>query len=95
MSDTIIARRDQLELTALAAALNDRRTRSLDVVAPASAVRFDGARLVIAGMDPVMNEDGVTDANGAYVPTVVGHETMAARLDIPSRYLKRLAAERT
>jgi hypothetical protein len=42
-----------------------------------------------------MNEDGVTDANGAYVPTVDGHETLAARLDIPGRYLKRLAAERT
>lgn len=101
MTDTIetaaapLARREQLELTQLAAALNDRRTRSLDVVASAADVRFDGGRLVIAGMDPVVNEDGVTDANGAYTPTVVGLETLGARLDIPGRYLKRMHRDRT
>lgn len=94
MSD-LIARRDQFELTQLAAALNNRRTLAVDVVAPASAVRFDGGRLVIAGMDPTMNDDGVTDVNGAYTPTVVGLETLGARLDIPARYLKRMAADRT
>lgn len=90
-----IVRRDTMDLVQLAAALNDRRTRSLDIVAPASAVRFDGAALVISGMDQTIGEDGVTDPNGRYVPTVVGHETLGARLDIPARYLKRLAADRT
>jgi hypothetical protein len=92
MSDLIV-RRGQYELTQLAAALNNRRTLSVDVVAPAQAVRFEDGQLVLSGMDPMLNEDGTTDVNGRYTPTVVGDETLAARLDIPARYLKRLRRE--
>jgi len=77
------------ELTDLAAALKDHRSRAVDVVAPASSLRFAGGHLVLDSVEPVIGVDGVTDVNGMYRPTRVGLEGIATRLDIPLRYLRK------
>ncbi|AXH88758.1 DUF932 domain-containing protein [Micromonospora aurantiaca] len=81
------------DLAALAAALNDQRTRALDLVVPAREMTFDGAALRLRDVDPVLTDDGVTDPNGRYVPTGVGDEGIAEKLGIPIKYLRRLRAE--
>lgn len=82
------------DLATLATALNDHRARGLDVVAPASAVRMDGGCLVLDGTAPVISDDGVTMTEGRYLPTRVGDEGIASRLDIPLSYLRRMRGER-
>ncbi|MEU7174704.1 MULTISPECIES: DUF932 domain-containing protein [Micromonospora] len=80
-------------LTALAAALNDQRTRALDLVVPAREMTFDTGALRLRDAPPVLTDDGVTDPNGRYTPTGVGDEGIAEKLNIPIKYLRRLRAE--
>lgn len=81
------------DLGALAAALNDQRTRALDLVIPAREMTFDGAALRLRDVPPVLTDDGVTDPNGRYTPTGVGDEGIAEKLGIPIKYLRRLRTE--
>lgn len=74
--------------------LREQKSRQLDVVAPASSLFSDGARLTIRGTEPVLTEDGVSTGDGTYTPTVVADEGIADKLGIPVVYLKRLRAER-
>jgi len=81
------------DLATLAAALNDQRTRALDLVIPAREMTFDGGALRLRDVSPVLTDDGVTDANGRYVPTGVGDEGIADKLGIPLKYVRRLRTE--
>jgi hypothetical protein len=87
MTETSVRHSD---LGALAAALQDQRTRSIDVVAPASSLTVQGGAFVLTGLDPVITADGVTSSNGLYTPTSVGDEGVADKLGIPVHYLRRL-----
>ena len=77
-------------LSDLAALLRDQQARKADVVAPAAAIRAEGARLVVAGTDPVLGPDGVTMTTGTYIPTEVCDQGVADKLGIPAAYLRRL-----
>jgi hypothetical protein len=77
-------------LATLAGALNDQRTRALDLRTPAKSLSVVGGRIVVMGMDPVVSEHGVTDPNGLYVPTATADAQIADALDIPVKYLRRL-----
>lgn len=81
------------DLAQLAAALEDQRTRAIDLVTPAKSITFDMADLRVEGAPPAITEAGVTDPNGVYRPTVVADEGIADRLGIPLRYLRRMRAE--
>lgn len=81
------------DLAQLAAALENQRTRAIDIVMPAKQIRFDMADLLLEGVAPVIGDGGVTDANGIYKPTLVGDEGIAEKLNIPLRYLRRMRAE--
>lgn len=81
------------ELGTLARALESQRTRSLDLVVPAQQLRVDQGHFVIEGTEPQITEAGVTTADGLYTPTIVGDEGVAAKLEIPVRYLRRLRAD--
>ncbi|MEV7264658.1 DUF932 domain-containing protein [Micromonospora aurantiaca] len=81
------------ELGTLARALESQRTRSVDLVVPAQQLRVDQGHFVIEGTEPQITEDGVTTADGLYTPTLVGDEGVAAKLDIPVKYLRRLRCE--
>jgi hypothetical protein len=65
----------------------DRQT--VDLVLPASRLAVADTRLVLADVDPIIGDSGVTDVNGsfAFTSTAVGH--IAGITDIPTRYLRR------
>lgn len=77
-------------LADLAALLRDQQARKADIVAPATAIRAQGARLVVAATDPVLGPDGVTMTTGTYTPTEVCDQGIADKLGIPAGYLRRL-----
>lgn len=90
-------------LATLAQALNDQRTRTVDVVAPATRVAFRGGALALDGLDKIVtpaeitaegvSPEVVTDPNGLYLPTSVGVEGIARFTDIPLRYARRMHSE--
>ena len=81
------------ELAELAQALKDHQTRAVDVVAPASAIRMSAGHVVVQGVEPTMDANGVTEVNGLYKPTRVGLEGMATRLEIGTKYMRRCASD--
>lgn len=81
-------------LADMLALLQDQHARKIDVVAPAASIRAVEGRLTIRGTEPVITDDGVTAADGVYVPTAVADEGLADRLGVPVAYLKRLRVER-
>ena len=87
MTETSVRHSD---LTTLGAALQSQRTRSIDVVAPAKSLTVQGTAFVVKGLEPVITLDGVTNPDGLYMPTSVGDEGIAAKLDIPIGYLRRM-----
>lgn len=92
MTTTALTTRNA-DLGDLAALLQDQHGRKIDMVVPASQVRSRGANLVIAGADPVIEDDGVTDPNGEYRPTKVCDEGISSKLGVPLAYLRRLRNE--
>jgi hypothetical protein len=74
----------------LAALLRDQQARKVDIVAPATAIHADGARLVVRETEPVLGPGGVTMTVGAYVPTDVCDQGVADKLGIPGAYLRKL-----
>lgn len=81
-------------LADLQAVLTDQHGRKVDVIAPSSQLRARDGRLVISGAEPVVDGDGVTCADGTYLPTAVCDEGVADKLGIPAGYVKRLRADR-
>jgi hypothetical protein len=79
------------EMTAI---LQQQQARKFDLVAPAGRLRVKHGQLALAGLDPLIEADGVTDPNGTYTPTEVFDEGVAARLEIPRAYLRRLREQR-
>ena len=72
------------------AMLTQQAAHKVDVVVPFSALRAEGGRIILDGVEVVLDEAGVTDPNGAYLPTAIGDESAAARLGIPTPYMRRL-----
>lgn len=77
------------ELQQLATALNEQRTRSIDVVVPAARLKATLGAIELNGIQPVVSDDGVTNVDGFYTPTAIGDEGLAQKLDIPVGYLRR------
>lgn len=87
---------DQLrngDLATLTRSLEDISTRAVDVVLAGRQLTFSGGLAVVQGVSPVLSEDGVTEVNGSYRPTLVGQEGLATKLDIPVGYLRRTLAQ--
>lgn len=81
-------------LDEMVAILKEQQARKLDLVAPGVRLRVRGGQLVLAGLEPLIEDDGVTDPNGVYTPTEIFDEGLAARLEIPRGYLRRLRETR-
>lgn len=82
------------DLTDLLTLLREQHARKVDVVAPATTIRAENGRLIIAGAEATITEDGVTTSDGTYVPTAVCDEGLADKLGVPVGYLKRIRTER-
>jgi hypothetical protein len=78
----------------LVSILRDQHARKIDVVAPAANFGFRDAHLVVAGVEQMLTEDGVTDPNGTYLPTAPFDGDVATKLGIPVAYLRRLREDR-
>lgn len=74
--------------------LVDQHARKVDMVVPASRLKFVDGQLVVKGVDPVMDENGVTEVSGTYKLTEVFDEGLADKLKIPLAYVRRMRAER-
>ncbi len=71
--------------------LNNQRARRLDVVANSAAIHAVDGNLVVAdAMVGMSLEGGVGRQDGTFQPTAICDEKLAARLDIPTAYLKKL-----
>lgn len=81
-------------LADLADILRDQHARKVDVVAPSAAIRSRQAAWVVAGAEPILDENGVTPADGVYTPTDHADRGLADRLAIPRTFLVRLRQER-
>lgn len=81
-------------LADLAELLQEQQARKLDVVAQATQVRAVNGRIVLAGTEAEMTEEGVTATDGTFGPTAVCDEGLADKLRIPVAYLKRLREAR-
>jgi hypothetical protein len=84
----------QATLENMVAILRDQRARSLDVVAPATAIHAYAGNLVIGGAVQRLGADGVTSAAGTYRPTRVADEGLADKLGISLPYLRKLREQR-
>lgn len=80
-------------LTDLAASLRSQRTRAVDVVVPAASLNFDGSTLNLTDVPVSLDDNGVTDPNGLFVPTRVAIEGIASKLNVSARDLKRFSME--
>lgn len=82
------------DVSDLVGLLKEQHARKLDMVVPASKLTSEHAVLRVDGAEPIIDDDGVTPADGLYRPTVVCDEGIASKLDIPVAYLKRLRRDR-
>ncbi|MBF6331891.1 hypothetical protein [Nocardia transvalensis] len=78
------------ELGDLVRLLNLQQAAKLDVVVAASAIRARDGLLDLSGIEPVVDERGVTSVEGAYRPTAAADSHIGAKLKIPVGYLKWL-----
>jgi hypothetical protein len=78
----------------LAGLLRDQHGRKIDVVAPASAIESKGGLIHVAGTEAVLDEDGVTQADGVYRATDIFDEGVADKMGIPLPYVRKIHAAR-
>lgn len=78
------------DLADIAQLLTTQRARSLDVVAPASALKAVRGQLLISGVEAAITEDGVTQADGLYPITSAAEAQIADRLNVPLAYVRRM-----
>lgn len=78
----------------MVALLQEQQARKIDMVVPASRLRSIEGEMQVSGVEVILNEDGVTDANGLYRPTEVFDEGVSEKLGIPLAYMRRLRGSR-
>lgn len=91
---TILTEARNATLEDLRDTLLGQHARKLDVVAPAHKLRFRDGKLLLSGLDPIFDAEGVTNVNGTYRPTEVFDEGLSTKLGIPLAYVRRLRLER-
>jgi hypothetical protein len=71
--------------------LKAQNRAKLDLNVPVGAMRFaGGGNFEIAGLDPVIDETGVTDPSGLYRPAGPVDTQLSGLLDIPKSYVTKL-----
>jgi hypothetical protein len=78
----------------LVAVLRLQQSRKLDLVVPAARIRSENAHIVVTDGPQLISQDEMISTDGIYRPTEVGDEGIAAKLDIPRGYLRRMRAQR-
>lgn len=81
------------DLSTILRLLQEQEVRKVDMIVQGYNLRGDNGHLVVSGTDPVITEDGVTMADGRFLPTAVADEGVAEKLGIPLAYVRRLRNE--
>ena len=81
------------QLSDLIPLLQQQHRQKVDVVVPLSQLRLNGGALEVAGLEPVITDDGVTEISGLYRPTVKVDSDLAGLFNIPLRYVRRMRDE--
>jgi hypothetical protein len=74
--------------------LRAQQALKLDVIAPAARLRVKDANFIVSGLEPQIDDNGVTDPNGTYRPTAAADGDVAEKLAVPVKFLRRLRNER-
>ena len=82
------------DLATLVDMLQHQSVRKLDLVVPTSRFRSVEGQVQVSGVEPILMDDGVMEANGFYSPTAIFDEGISDRLGIPLSYVRRLRDER-
>ncbi|MBN9739185.1 MULTISPECIES: hypothetical protein [unclassified Pseudonocardia] len=90
MSTDLITTARNTSLGELAAMLEDQQTHKHDVVVPAAALRCHRGALHLADGHTRLSPTGVTRTDAVLAPTRLAENGVAAKLDIPVAYLRRL-----
>lgn len=77
----------------LTAILREQDARKLDMVVHGKNLHSASGNLIVTGAEAVIDEDGVTDPNGRYLPTAICDEGVSDKLGIPIGYLRRMRSE--
>lgn len=77
----------------MVAMLEHQKTIKVDAVTPATALRSRDGAIELSGVEPVFDENGVTDPNGLYMPSKAADATIATKLGIPVKFLRDLRSE--
>lgn len=80
------------DLNQLRDMLKTRDSRKVDLVTAATDIKAKDGNIFVRDAYQRITMDGVTTVNGEYAPSTVALEGIAARLDIPTSYLKRIHA---
>lgn len=87
-----VAPQRNIGLGSLVTLLKDQRTRAVDVIAGAGAIRcIDGSLML--NTEPDLSADGVTLTTGTYAMNDIAMSGIATKLDIDLRYMRRMARE--
>lgn len=89
---TTIAR--NATLNDLADLLTKQQARKVDMVVSNDQISYSEGQLLVNGVAPMLEDSGVTEVNGVYVPTEVFEEGISDKLGIPLPYLRRMRAEK-
>ena len=92
--NTITTMARKTDLQTIADVLTTQRSRRYDAVVPASKMRMHLGVLHLTGTDPILTADGVTMGDGEFIPTSIFDEGVAAKLNVPIGFLRRMRDER-
>ncbi|WP_280394613.1 hypothetical protein [Nocardia brasiliensis] len=91
MSNPLVVR--HADFGDMVALLQHQQASKVDVVAPASSLRARDGMFELFGVAPVIDERGVTEVDGRYLPTAAADSQIAGKLKIPGGFLRWLREE--
>ena len=86
--ETTTLRRAEMDM--LLTVLQQQQAAKNDIVVPATKIRSEDGIIIVQDADVSMSLDGVTSRPAHYTPTTVFNEGLAAKLNIPVGYLRRM-----
>lgn len=78
------------DLASLVRILESQRRQTIDLVSSASNIRSVNGQLDVFGLDPILSEDGVLDANGRYSFTANAEGQIGSAFGVPVKYARLL-----
>lgn len=78
------------DLTAFLNLVRQQHVQKVDLVGPLNSTRYQDGNLRMSNVEPVMDDNGVTNVNGLYRPTRTADHQIGGYFGIPSRYMDHM-----